>query len=46
VKREVNFRVSALVERYSKEYASRKKSFDREKSILAGIRKAWAIFNE
>ena len=39
VKREVNFRVSALVERYSKEYASKKKSYDREKSVLAGIQK-------
>ena len=39
VKKEVNFRMSALVERYSKEYASKKKSYDREKSVLAGIRK-------
>ena len=39
VKREVNFRVSALVEWYSKEYASKKKSYDREKSVLAGITK-------
>ena len=39
VKREVNFKVSALVERYSKECASKKRSYDREKSVLAGIQK-------
>src|ERR1043165_2670827 len=38
VKREVNFRMSALIKRYEAEYATRKKSYDREKSILQGIR--------
>jgi integrase len=37
VKREVNFEMCALVERYSKECASKKRSYDREKSVLAGI---------
>ena len=37
VKREVNFRMSALIKRYEEEYAKRKKSYDRERSILAGI---------
>jgi integrase len=37
VKREVNFRMSALIARYSEQYVSKKKSEDREKSILAGI---------
>src|ERR1700730_13827133 len=37
VKKEVNFKMSALVERYTKEYADKKKSHDREKSVLAGI---------
>ena len=35
--RRKNFKVSALVERYSKECASKKRSYDREKSVLAGI---------
>ena len=34
VKREVNFRMSALIDRYWKEYGIKKKSSDREKSIL------------
>jgi integrase len=38
VKREVNFRMSALIDRYWKEYGSMKKSSDREKSILERIR--------
>jgi integrase len=38
VKREVNFRMSALIDRYRDEYASKKKSWNREKSILEGIR--------
>jgi integrase len=38
IKREVNFRMSALIDRYWKEYAGKKKSKDREKSILEGIR--------
>jgi integrase len=37
IKREVNFKVSTLIDRYSEQYASKKKSYDREKSILAGI---------
>ena len=39
VKREVNFRMSMLIERYRVEYGSKKKSADREKSILGGIGK-------
>jgi integrase len=39
VKREVNFRMSSLIDRYTKEYASKKKSSDREKSILDRIRR-------
>jgi len=38
VKREVNFRVSAVVTRYEDQYARKKKSYDREASILEGIR--------
>src|SRR5215831_8685747 len=38
VKREVNFRMETLIDRYGKEYAQNKKSWDREKSILEGIR--------
>ena len=38
VRREVNFRMSALIARYQGEYASKKKSWNREKSILEGIR--------
>jgi integrase len=38
VKREINFRMSALIDRYWEQYASKKKSQDREKSILEGIR--------
>jgi integrase len=38
VKREVNFRMSALIDRYWKEYGSKKASSDRERSILEGIR--------
>lgn len=37
VKREVNFRMSMLLDRYRDEYARNKKSFDREKSVLEGI---------
>src|SRR5271169_1411516 len=39
VKREVNFRMSTLIDRYTKEYGSKKKSIDRETSILKRIRK-------
>jgi len=38
IRREVNLRMSALIDRYWKEYGSSKKSSDRERSILAGIR--------
>ena len=38
VKREVNLRMSALIERYWTHYGRKKRSADREKSILAGIR--------
>src|SRR5690242_7364668 len=34
VKREVNYRMSTLIDRYSKEYGSKKKSSDRESSVL------------
>jgi integrase len=37
VRCEVNFRMTALIRRYRDEYAMRKKSYDREKSVLAGI---------
>jgi integrase len=38
VKREVNFRMSALIDRYWKHYGEKKRSAGREKSILDGIR--------
>ena len=38
VKREINFRMSALIDLYWKEYGSKKRSADREKSITEGIR--------
>jgi integrase len=38
IKREVNFRMEALIDRYKKEYGSKKKSADRESSILERIR--------
>jgi integrase len=38
VKREVNFRMSSLIDRYWREYARLKKSSDRERSILERIR--------
>jgi integrase len=37
VLREVNFGMKALIERYRGEYATKKKSYDREKSVLDGI---------
>src|SRR5450432_4435854 len=40
IKREVNFRMSALIDRYWKQYGSKKKSQDREKAVLEGIRGA------
>jgi integrase len=38
VKREVNFRMTALIDRYWNEYGSKKKSCNRESSVLEGIR--------
>jgi len=38
IKKEINFRMSALIDRYWAEYASKKKSQDREKSVLERIR--------
>jgi hypothetical protein len=38
IKREVNFRMSDLIDRYWDQYVSKKKSQDREKAILGGIR--------
>src|ERR1700691_6502855 len=38
VKREVNFRRSALIDRYRTHYGTKKRSANREKSVLEGIR--------
>ena len=38
VKREVNFRMSALIDRYWTHYGMKKRSASREKSVLEGIR--------
>jgi integrase len=38
VKREINFRMSTLIERYWEQHGSKKRSADREKSITDGIR--------
>jgi len=38
IKREVNFRMTALIDRYWKEYGTKKKSSNREHSVLEGIR--------
>lgn len=38
VKREVNLRMSALIDRYWTQYGMKKRSADREKSVLDGIR--------
>jgi integrase len=38
VKREVNFRMSALIDRYWSHYGNKKHSASREKSVLEGIR--------
>jgi integrase len=38
VKRELNFRMTALIDRYWDEYGSKKKSCNRESSVLEGIR--------
>src|ERR1039457_5696003 len=37
VRREVNFRLSTLIQRYREEYATKKKSYDRESGVLDGI---------
>src|SRR5580658_5110962 len=37
VRREVNFRMTALIQRYREVYATKKKSYDRETSLLDGI---------
>jgi integrase len=39
VRREINFRMSALIDRYWEQYGSKKRSADREKSIVEGIRR-------
>ncbi len=39
IKKEKNFRMSVLVDRYWEQYGSKKQSSDRERSILEGIRK-------
>ena len=39
VKKEKNFRMSALIDRYWEQYGNKKKSSNREKSILEGIRR-------
>ena len=41
VKKEVHFPMSALLERYEQQYARKKRSYDREKSILEGVRQAF-----
>src|SRR5579863_2809186 len=38
IKREVNFRMSALIDRYWRHYGVKKRSGNREKSVLDGIR--------
>jgi integrase len=38
IKREVNFRMTALIDRYWDEYGSKKKSSGRERAVLNGIR--------
>src|SRR5215469_7203872 len=38
IRKEVNYRVSKLIDRYSAEYGTKKKSHSRERSVLEGIR--------
>lgn len=38
VKKELNFRMSALIDRYWEQYGKKKRSQDREKGVLKGIR--------
>ena len=35
IKKEVNFRMSALIDRYNKQYASKKRSADRERAVVS-----------
>ena len=44
VKREVNFRMSALIDRYWAHYGVKKRSASREKSVLEGIREGLGKF--
>ena len=39
IKKEINFRMSALIDRYWEQYGRKKKSGNRERSILEGIRR-------
>jgi hypothetical protein len=39
IKRERNFRMTALIDRYRDEYVSKKRSASRERSVLEGIRR-------
>jgi len=39
IKREINFKMTALIDRYWEQYGCKKKSHDREKSVLEGIRR-------
>ena len=41
VKQEVYFPMSALLDRYEQQYARKKRSYDRERGILKGIRQAF-----
>ncbi len=38
IKKEINFRMSELIDRYWEQYGAQKRSADREKSIIEGIR--------
>ena len=44
IRKEINFRMCALIDRYWVQHASEKKSADREKSILDGIRRELGKF--
>ena len=41
VKKEVRVRMSALIDRYEAQYASKKRSYNRERSVLNGLRQAF-----
>ena len=41
IKKEVRFRMAALIDRYEEQYAAKKNSYSREKSILGGIRRSF-----